>query len=308
MRTPQAARRAGALLAVLLVATAGCATTPAHPGVNDPRLVRVVAAENFWGSLAAQLGGQHAAVTSIIDNPDADPHDYEATAADGIAIARARITLVNGVGYDTWASRLVATGGSAGRSDLVVGDIVGARPGDNPHRWYRPADVRAVIARVADAYQRADPADAQYFAARRDALLSTGLGGYFGLIDEIRAGWSGTPVGASESIVALLTPALGLDLRTPPRFLTAVSEGTDPTVADKATVDAQIAEGQIKVYIYNSQNATPDVRAQVAAARRHGIPVTAVTETLVPAGADFQDWQVAQLTALRGALATATGK
>src|SRR5207247_2226935 len=124
----------------------------------------------------------------------------------------------------------------------------------------------------------------------------------------ISTGYAGTPVGASESIFAMLAPALGLNLLTPPGFLTAVSEGGDPTAADKATIDRQISTRQIMVYVYNSQNATPDVQAQVNAARAAGIPVVALTETLTPAGASFQDWQVAQLSSLRQALAQATGK
>ena len=118
----------------------------------------------------------------------------------------------------------------------------------------------------------------------------------------------GTPVGASESIFAMLSPALGLNLVTPAPFLTAISEGTEPTAADKATIDRQIKNKQIKVYVYNSQNATPDVQAQVDAAKAAGIPVTTITETMTPAGTSFQDWQVAQLNGLKQALAQATGK
>ena len=139
-------------------------------------------------------------------------------------------------------------------------------------------------------------------------MLSTNLKAYFDVINEIKSSFAGTPVGASESIFAMMAPALGLNLLTPAGFLTAISEGNDPSAADKATIDAQIANKQIKVYVYNSQNATPDVQAQVDAARAKGIPVTTITETLTPAGASFQDWQVAQLTALKQALAQATGK
>jgi zinc/manganese transport system substrate-binding protein len=295
------------LLAVVL-AVAGCGTTPAHSNGSVGGVIPVVAAENFWGSLAAQLGGERAAVRSIIDNPDADPHDYEAGAADGRAMVAARLTLVNGVGYDTWASRLTQSSPDKQRIDLVVGDIVGAKPGDNPHRWYNPADVRTVIDQVTAAYQKLDPAHADYFAQRRDTVLNTNLRDYFALIDQIRTAYAGTPVGASESIFAMLAPALGLDLVTPGRFLTAISEGNDPTVADKETIEAQIRNHRIKVYVYNTQNATPDIQAQVAAATAAGISVTAITETLVPAGSSFQDWQVAQLTGLRQALATGTGK
>jgi zinc/manganese transport system substrate-binding protein len=106
----------------------------------------------------------------------------------------------------------------------------------------------------------------------------------------------------------MLTPALGLDLVTPPGFLKAVTEGTDPTAADTSTVDQQIATREIAVYVYNSQNATPDVQQQVAAARAAGIPVTTITETMVPADGTWQQWQTTQLEALRRALARSTGR
>jgi zinc/manganese transport system substrate-binding protein len=139
-------------------------------------------------------------------------------------------------------------------------------------------------------------------------VLSTNLKGYLDVIDQIKAAYAGTPVGASEPIFAMISPALGLNLLTPAAFLTAISEGSDPTAQDKATIDAQIKTKQIKVFVYNSQYATPDIQAQVNAAKAAGIPITTITETLTPAGASFQDWQVAQLTALKQALAQATGK
>jgi len=264
-------------------------------------------AENFWGSLAQQLGAAHATVTSIISNPDADPHDYEPTAADGRTVAGAQLAIVNGAGYDAWASKLVDANPSASRTVLTVGDVVGVREGGNPHRWYNPDDVRAMIDQITAAYKKIDPADAAFFDAQHSTVLSGNLKPYFDLISQIRASYGGTPVGASESIVAMLAPALGLNLLTPESFLDAISEGNDPTAGDKATVDAQIRNRQIKVYVYNSQNATPDVQAQVNQAKAAGIPVTTITETLVPAGASFQEWQVAQLTALKQALAQATG-
>jgi zinc/manganese transport system substrate-binding protein len=306
LRAAATAAIAAAVAAVVALGAAGCATTaPRTPGGT---VVTVVAAESFWGGLAARLGGAHAQVTSIIDNPDTDPHDYEPVAADARDVAFARLVIVNGVGYDAWASKLVDANPSAGRVLLTVGDLVGARNGDNPHRWYNPGDVRRVVDQIADDLSRLDPADAGYFATRQDTLLSTELKPYFDTIAEIRANYAGTPVGASESIFAMLAPALGLNLLTPPALLTAISEGSDPTARDKSTVDRQLRGRQIKVYVYNSQNATPDVRAQVDLARSVGIPVTAITETPTPAGASFADWQVAQLAALEQALGQATGK
>jgi zinc/manganese transport system substrate-binding protein len=294
--------------ATLLLPLAACATTAPKAAGSTPRVVTVVAAENFWGSLAGQLGGSHAHVTSIITNPDADPHDYEPTAADGRAIDAAQVAIINGVGYDAWATKLAQTNPDASRTTITVGDLVGASDGDNPHRWYNPDNVRTVIDAITAAYKKADPTDAAYFQTQHTTVLNTDLKTYFDTIAQIKAQYSGTPVGASESIFAMLAPSLGLNLITPPTFLRAISEGTEPTVADKTTIDRQIKTKQIKVYVYNSQNATPDIQAQVAEAKAAGIPVTTITETLAPAGDTFQQWQVRQLDALRQALASATGQ
>ncbi|HEV7961404.1 MAG TPA: zinc ABC transporter substrate-binding protein [Actinoplanes sp.] len=304
--------RAAPLGVGLVLAVSACsttaATTPSPGSSGGSTVISVVAAENFWGSLAAQLGGDHVKVTSIINSPDADPHDYEPTAGDGRAIATARLAIVNGVGYDAWATKLTTANPSPDRTDLTVGDLVGAKDGDNPHRWYNPDNVRTVIDQITADYKKIDPAGAAYFDTQHNAVLTTNLKTYFDTIAAIKSGYAGTPVGASESIFAMLSPATGLDLRTPAAFLKAISEGTDPGAADKATIDAQIKGKQIKVYVYNSQNATPDIQAQVKQAKAQGIPVTTITETLTPAGASFQQWQVAQLDALQKALAQATGK
>jgi zinc/manganese transport system substrate-binding protein len=303
--------------AVLLVCTglvlAGCATTPtatstpAGSGNGGGAVVTVVAAENFWGSIATQLGGDKVAVTNIINSPDADPHAYEATTADGRAVATADMTITNGVGYDTWASDLTAANPSTTRTDLTIGDVVGAKPGDNPHRWYNPDDVAKVIDAITTDLQAKDPADTAYFDQQKTLFTGTALKDYTSAITSIRTTYAGTKVGASESIFAMLAPALGLDLITPPAFLTAITEGTDPTAADKATIDNQISTNQIKVYIYNTQNSTPDVQAQVDAAKAHNIPVSAITETLTPATATFQQWQTTQLHTLQVALQHAAG-
>jgi zinc/manganese transport system substrate-binding protein len=264
-------------------------------GGGSSKTLQVVAAENFWGSIATQLGGSHVKVTSIIDSPDADPHDYEPTAADGRAIAAADVVLINGVGYDTWATKLAAANPAPNRATLTVGEVVGVAEGDNPHRWYNPDDVTKVADQLTAEFKKADPTDAAAFDAQRTAFETTDLAAYKAVITEIKTRYAGTPVGASESIFAMLAPALGLDLVTPPAFLKAISEGTDPSAADKATIDAQISGQKIKVYVYNSQNATPDVQTQIAAAKAAGIPVTTITETMVPATATWQQWQTTQL-------------
>ncbi|MFL5780499.1 MAG: metal ABC transporter solute-binding protein, Zn/Mn family, partial [Thermoleophilaceae bacterium] len=236
-------------LALAAVAAAGCGTGPSD-GSAGGRL-EVVAAESFWGSLAAQLGGDRVRVTSIVTSPSTDPHDYEPRATDARTMARARFAIVNGIGYDEWANRLIAANPVAGRAVLNVGDVVGLKPGANPHQWYSPGAVARVVDRIVAGYRRLDPRHAAYFDRRAALVRSGDLGRYRALIARIRARYAGTPVGASESIFAPLAAALGLRLLTPAAFLAAIGEGTDPTAADKQTADRQIAERRIRVWVYN---------------------------------------------------------
>lgn len=270
--------------------------------------LRVVAAESTWGSLAAQLGGDRVQVTSVVRSPATDPHDYEPTAADARAVAEAGLVIETGAGYDPWAGKLVAANPSASRVVLDVGRLVGVPPGGNPHRWYDPADVGRVVAAIAADFRALDPRHARWFARRETRLETRGLARYHRLLATIARRFGGVPVGASESIVAPLAHALRLRLLTPPSFLRAISEGGEPTAADLATIERQIAHREIRVWVVDGQNGTPDVARLTAAARAHGIPVATVTETLSPASASFQQWQVAQLTELKSALHAATNR
>jgi zinc/manganese transport system substrate-binding protein len=310
-RRPTHLALCGAVAVAALTATA-CSTSSSTGSSTSSsgsgKTIQVVAAENFWGSIASQLGGSHVKVTSIINNPDADPHDYEPTAADARTVAGAQYTIVNGIGYDTWADKLLAANPADGRTGLDVGDLVGIKPGGNPHQWYSPTSVHQVIEKITADYKKIDPADAADFDTLKNTFETKTLATYNQLISGIKATYAGTPIGASESIVTPLADGLGLKMLTPASFLGAISEGTDPTATDKAAIDQQIADKKIKIYVYNSQNATPDVQAQVKAAKAKGIPVATVTETLTPAGASFQAWQVRQLQGIEQALAKATGK
>jgi len=279
------------------LALAGCgAGAPAGSGL------RIVAAENFWGSIAAQLAGSKATVTSVIVNPNTDPHSYDPTPADARTMAVAKLAIVNGIGYDDWAPRLLAADPLAGRITLNVGELLGLVAGDNPHQWYSPTSVQRVAAAIAADLTRLAPADGAYFRARERAFETTGLAHYHALIAEIRARYSGVAVGYSESIFQPLGQALGLRLLTPYSFTKAIAEGTDVTAADKQTVDRQAQQHLIKVWVFNSQNVTPDVQRVNQLARAAGIPIATVTETLSPAGDSFQQWQVSELEGLLSAL------
>jgi zinc/manganese transport system substrate-binding protein len=298
---------AAALLTALVTFSAACGGQSKKSTAAGRGALTVVAAENLWGSIASQLGGSRVRVESVITSPATDPHGYEPTAADARTIAGAGMVIVNGIGYDPWAQKLLSANPVSGRIVVNVGDLVGIKAGGNPHRWYSPTDVRLVIDTIARDYQKLEAKDSGYFAQQRTRFETKGLARYRHLVAMIKRKYHGVPVGASESIFAPLAQALGLKLLTPPNFLKAISEGTDPTAGDKTTIDRQIAQRQIKVWVFNSQNSTPDVKRITDAARKRGVTVTTITETLVPASATYQDWQSRQLEALAAALAKATG-
>ena len=294
-----------AVVVGLTVVVAATVVDSGPAAANGRTRLEVVAAENFWGSIVKQLAGSRGSVSSVITNPNTDPHDYEPKPSDGRAIASARYVIENGIGYDTWVQKLLDASPDSSRRVLNVGDLLGVKAGGNPHQWYSPASVDRFVERVASDLETLDAKNAAYYEAQKAKFEATRLAEYHALIAAINQKYAGTPVGASESIFSPLAAALGLHLVTPESFLDAVAEGTDPTGADKATVDRQIQNKEIKVFVFNSQNATPDVQTLVKAAKAHGIPVTTVTETLAPASASFQTWQVKQLRKLDAALAKA---
>ena len=300
--------RAGALVAAAvlgaLVVLAGCGGGTATGAAGK---LNVVAAEDFWGSIAEQVGGDRVAVTDIITNPAADPHDYEPTAADGRALASAQVSIVDGIGYDEWASKLLAANADDSRVEVDVGDVLGLESGDNPHQWYSPTSVERVVAALVGAYEEADPGHDSYYEAQAAKFETQGLARYHRLIGKIRGEFEGTKVGASESIFEPLAPALGLDLVTPRGFMDGIAEGTEPSPSDKATADRQIEDHEIRLWVYNSQNATPDVKRLNEAAEAAGIPIATVTETLTPEGASFQAWMVRELEGIDKALGLAGG-
>lgn len=288
-----------ALVTFVLVLAAACSSSSTTKAGTSSK-IRVVASTSAWGSLAAEVGGDLVDVTSIVANPDADPHDYEPTAEDARTISTAKYVIFNGVGYDEWARKVVDSNNDKGQLVLDIGALVGASAGDNPHLWYFPDDVRKVVDRFVDDFKRIDPANAQAFDQRKADFESNQFRRYTDAIGSIRQRHAGEPVGASESLFVGIADATGLELVTPRSFMTAISEGIDPSVQDKSTVEQQIATNAIKVFIFNPQNSTSDIANLVDAAKAKQIPVVEFTETLV--GATFIDWQVTQLQRLADAL------
>ena len=284
--------------ASLTVVLAGCGT-PA--GGSTSATLQVIAGENFWGSVAAQLGGSHVSVTSIVTNPNTDPHEYESSAADARAFATANYVILNGAGYDDWGQKLLSANPSQSRKLFTVADLLDKKAGDNPHFWYNPDWVEKVADRITADYEALDAADAGYFKQQRESLRAA-LQPYHDAITQIRSRFSGVPVGSTESIFVYMAQALGLNLISPPAFMQAISEGNDPPAQSVARFQDQIANRQIKVLVYNTQTSTPITDNLKHLAGRNGMPVVGISETVEPATASFQDWQTRQLNSLLAAL------
>jgi len=286
-------------VAGLALLTAACGLSG---GANSTGKVEVVAAENFWGSIATQVGGDRVHVISIITNPGTDPHDYEATPDDAKKIAVANYVILNGAGYDPWVPKLLAANPVTSRMTLDIGELVGVKEGGNPHFWYSPDYLNNVIDRITADLKKLDSGDAGHFDAQSSNYKNSGLNDYKETLAAVKKKYSGVPVGATESIFVYVAQATGLNLITPPDYMKAISEGTDPSATDKATVDQQVAGKKVKVLVFNTQNSTPSVQAVATKAKALNIPVVEITETLTPATSSFQDWQTSQLKALLKAL------
>jgi zinc/manganese transport system substrate-binding protein len=269
--------------------------------------VNVVAAENFWGSIASSLGGSKAHVLSVVTDPNADPHEYETNTTDARAFADADFVILNGAGYDTWAQKLLDANPSSHRKVLIAADLLGKKAGDNPHFWYSPDFTVRVADQITASYKASDAGDVAFFDQRR-AQFTTALKPYSDRVAEIKSKYSGVPIGATESIFVYMAAALGLNLISPPEFMDAVAEGNDPPAQAVIQFQAQINSKQIKVLVYNVQTATAVTTNVKHLAAMQDIAVIGVSETMQPASATFQDWQLAQLITLENALAAATGK
>lgn len=295
-------RRLGLLLLVLGALSSLAWGSWLSPVSAKTTVLKVVAGENFWGSLASQLGGRLVQVTSIVTDPNADPHEYESNSADARAFAQARYVVINGAGYDQWANRLLSAQSAPGRRVLNVASLLHRREGDNPHFWYDPSDVFQVIDRITQDYRALEPQGGAYFEARH-AAVEAALSPYRAHLAYLRRHFSGAKVAATESIFSYLASYLHLHLTTPLAFMKAVSEGIDPPASAVAAFEQQLSQRSFRALVYNRQTITPLTTGIRQRALAEGIPVVAVTETIEPPRATFEQWMDSQLSSLTTALA-----
>jgi zinc/manganese transport system substrate-binding protein len=261
----------------------------------------VVAAENFWGNIAAQIGGDTVEVTSIISDPETDPHEYETNAKDGAAIAGASFVIENGVGYDDFVDKLLEASPKSDREVLKVADVVGAGESANPHLWYNPDYVTKAAEAIETQLAKEDSAHATAFQANL-AVFEKGEQQVVDVIDQIKAKHSGDQIAYTERVPGYLIEAAGLKLGTPASFSQAIEDGNDPSPGDNAAFQTALKDHKVKALLYNAQVTSPVTQKLKDLAKTSNVPVVGVTETLPPNEKDFQTWQGDQARALLTAL------
>ncbi|GER90910.1 ABC transporter substrate-binding protein [Dictyobacter vulcani] len=292
-----------ALMALFLLSACGSHTglagTSSTQGSNT---ISVVAAENFYGSIVRQIGGKHVSVTSMLADPNVDPHSYESNVDQVKAVARAQLVIANGGGYDDWMDKLLSSTPSSERKVIKGFDVAPNKLPDNEHVWYSPDNAKNIASAIADTLKTLDTAHAAEYAQNL-IIFERELSKINQKMDEIRSKYANAPVGLTETILRYQTGPMGLRVLTPDEFQKALAEGNDPPANTVITAENQINQRQIKVFIYNQQTQSAITTKLMSDARARNIPVVPVTETMPP-DQTYQSWMLTQLEKVEQALAS----
>ena len=279
---------------ILLLAVASAPGARAADGK-----IAVVAAENFYGDIARQIGGDRVTVVSIMNSPDQDPHLFEASPKTARALQNAALVVYNGADYDPWMGKLLAASKGNGRTSIVAAQLMGKKSGDNPHLWYDPATMPTVAKAVSQYLVQADPANKADYDARLGVFLAS-VKPIDDKVAALKSQYKGVPVTATEPVFGYMSDAIGLDMRNA-RFQLAAMNNTEPSATDVAAFEKDLRERRVHVLIYNSQATEALTKRMLKVAHDSHVPSISVTETL-PAGKTFQTWMTSQLDALSVAL------
>ena len=269
--------------------------------ITQADTIKVVAAENFYGDVAQQIGDANIAVTSILNSPNQDPHLFEVSPSVGRDVSAARIVIYNGINYDPWMEKLLAAARSANRRVIVVAELIGKKTGDNPHIWYDPATMVALAKTLSEALIADDPGHRAGYEQRL-ARFEDSVKPIQVKAAELRQRLAGTPVTATEPVFGYMFDALGVEVRNQ-SFQLAVMNNTEPSASDVAAFENDLKAHRVKLLIYNSQATDPVADRMVKIAKTSHVPVVGATET-EPAGTTYQGWMLSELDAVNQALPT----
>jgi zinc/manganese transport system substrate-binding protein len=261
--------------------------------------VTIVAAENFYGDVAKQVGGADVSVTSILSNPDQDPHLFEASASTARRIAEARIVIFNGADYDPWMPKLLSASPRPKRKMIEVAALVHKKAGDNPHLWYDPNTMPAVATTLVELLAAMDSNHRADYE-RRLSKFEGALKPLNEKVAALRQKYAGVSITATEPVFGYMATAIGLDMRNED-FQLAIMNGSEPSPSQIAAFENDLRTRAVKVLLYNNQVSEEMTKKMQTIARDSGVPVVGISETQPP-GTTFQEWMLSQLNALEAAL------
>ena len=271
--------------------------------------IKIVAAENFYGGVAHEIAGDSATVTSILTNPNQDPHEFTSDAATAKAVADADIVIYNGLGYDGWMDKLLGVAGKKGRIVIRVADLVGAKDGDNPHIWYDPKTMPALAFKLVEDLSSRIGLQGSDVGKRRDLLLlnletfKASMKPVLSEIATIKAKYGGTTVTATEPVFGYMSGALGFKMLNYD-FQINIMNDTEPSASQTAAFEKSLRSHAAKILFYNSQVTDPTTDSLKKIAQEAGVPIIGVTETQPPEFKTYAEWMKHELEAVDAGLKT----
>jgi len=296
------AASAAAVVPTLMAAGCGASPSASSGGSSSSATINAVAAENEYANVIEQIGGRYVKVTAIESNPNTDPHTFEASPSVAQAVSDASLLVENGVGYDTYMEKIEAASPSSSRKVINVQKLLGLPESTpNPHLWYKPDTMPAVARALVGDLSALDPAHAAYFQenARR---FEGSLKPWYAAIAQFKAAHPDTPVATSEPVGDYMLEAAGTRNMTPFSMQADIMNGTDPAPQDVTLQNSLFSGHEVKVFVHNQQVTDSLTESFAAAARREGIPVVGVYETMPTPGYDYQSWMLAEVRALERAV------
>ena len=291
---------ATALATLAALAASGCTSSSAS---TQAGVISAVGAENEYANVLSQIGGRYVHVSSILDNPNTDPHTFEASASVAQEISTAQLIVQNGVGYDAFMNRIESASPNAARRVITVQHVLGLPSSTpNPHLWYDPATMPAVAKAMAADLSALQPAHAAYFRASLTAF-DRSLAPWLTAMARFKAKYAGVPVATTEPVADYMLRAMGADNLTPFRFQADIMNGVDPSPQDISLVTSLFTQHKAKVFIYNQQVTDGLTTSIRQAAQQAGVPVVGVYETM-PTGYKYQSWMLAEVQAIQRAVAS----
>jgi zinc/manganese transport system substrate-binding protein len=290
--------------AALALAAAGCSSSSgATDSANGTTVINAIGAENEYADVLSQIGGRYVHVSSILNNPNTDPHTFEASPQVAAEVSAAQLIVQNGVGYDTFMNKIESASPDPKRKVIIVQNLLGL-PDDtpNPHLWYSPKTMPAAARAMAADLSALLPAHKAFFQAslkKFDASLTPWLDA----IAAFKAKYPHTPVATTEPVADYMLQAAGTDNLTPFTFQADIMNGVDPSPEDIALENGFFTQHKVKVFCYNQQVVDSLTTSIRETALKAGVPVVGVYETMPTPGYDYQSWMLAEVNALTKAVA-----